>query len=139
MAQYLPIWYNITTPGNIQSWLFRRNKKHYQQVCNDCSLCVTRSTGSMFDSFNNPEILHEYLEDDLSIDASARKDDKDSLVVPYYARNWLKSFQITLYEKSQSPLTVQFPWRNLLKSSKRQFRRIFFALRPALHTMEDNN
>ena len=57
-----PSWHKITAQKDIEEWLLRQNKTHHQQVYRDGSPHVTGAVGRMFESFNDLDTLHKYLE-----------------------------------------------------------------------------
>ena len=100
-----PSWRNITTQKDIEDWLLRRNKTHHQQVYRDGSPHITGAVGEMFDSFNDPKLLHKYLEGEISATDVLGSPPSQSSGINYeYLREWLESFKMTPSEKQLEPV-----------------------------------
>ena len=95
-----PLWQKITKQEDIEDWLLRQNKMHHQQVYKDGSPHVTGAIVKMFESFNDPKILHMYLEGEITASEVLCSPPAQSPEIEYeYLREWLESFQMTPKEK----------------------------------------
>ncbi|KAL7523356.1 hypothetical protein ACHAWF_000490 [Thalassiosira exigua] len=76
-----PKWQNVTNSKEIEKWLAKRNKRHYQQVWQEKAYPTQQPLNGIFGDHGTTQEVDDLLKGGLDVDA---------LDVPEYVKEWLK-------------------------------------------------
>ncbi|KAL7550562.1 hypothetical protein ACHAWF_015354 [Thalassiosira exigua] len=90
-----PKWQNVTDSKEIEKWLAKRNKRHYQQVWQEKAYPTQEPLIEILGEHGTTQEVEDLLEGDFDIDA---------LDVPDYVKEWLKWMELTPAERALKPI-----------------------------------